>query len=104
MTISANDITRNTHSINACYSINGIDYNNDIDTNGYNLASVVADMVDFWNDHESMAEPFEVAKMVEVDGDIEVTIEGKVYAFLDGVQDENRMDTIDIIINATPKA
>lgn len=104
MTISANDITRNTHSINACYSINGIDYNNDIDTNGYNLASVVADMVDFWNDHESMAEPFEVAKMVDVDGDIEVTIEGKVYAFLDGVQDENRMDTIDIIINATPKA
>lgn len=104
MTISANDITRNTHSINACYSINGIDYNNDIDTNGYNLASVVADMVDFWNDHESMAEPFEVAKMVEVDGDIEVTIEGKVYGFLDGVQDESRMDTIDIIINATPKA
>ncbi len=104
MTISANDITRDTHSINARYGINGIDYNNDIDTNGYNLALVVADMVDFWNDHEGMAEPFEVAKMVEVDGDIEVTIEGKVYGFLDGVQDESRMDTIDIIINATPKA
>lgn len=104
MTISANDITRDTHSINACYSINGVGYNNEVDTNGYNLASVVADMVDFWNDHESMAEPFEVAKMVEVDGDIEVTIEGKVYGFIDGVQDESRMDTIDIIINATPKA
>lgn len=103
MTISANDITRDTHSINARYGINGVDYN-EIDTNGYNLASVVTDMVDFWNDHEGMAEPFEVAKMVEVDGDIEVTIEGKVYGFLDGVQDESRMDTIDIIINATPKA
>lgn len=103
MTISAKDITRDTHSINARYGIDGVDYN-EIDTNGYNLASVVADMVYFWNDHEGMAEPFEVAKMVEVDGDIEVTIEGKVYGFLDGVQDESRMDTIDIIINATPKA
>ena len=95
--IDPNIITTESHTVSAGYVIDGIDYGSRLDVDGYTLAEIISDMVDFWNCADERASEFEVDRIEYTDGDAEVTISGDVFTSdADGAHttDTNRIDVI----------
>ena len=98
------NITTDTHDIRATYTFAGTGEWHEIDTNGYNLAEIIDDMLDFWNDGHNRDEVFTVANTFnEDDATTVVEIVGAVYGYRDGEVTTDIVDTIIVQVTAVER-
>ena len=102
--IATHGITTTTHSIDAAYMINNSYQWLPLDINGDSFDEIVADMLDFWNDHPETAEKFTAEDTDTVDGAIVVALCGRVRAYdLDGFLSDTETDEIVVVVAAEPR-
>lgn len=93
-----------THNIRASYTVDGTGEWHEIDTNGYDFAEIVDDMLDFWNTAVNRAEEFAVARTFHQDDYTVVTeIVGTVYGHYDGVVDMSIVHTVTVQVAAVER-
>ena len=102
--IATHGITTTTHSIDAAYTINNNYEWMPLDTNGDSFDEIVADMLDFWNDHPETVEPFTAEDPDTVDGATVVALCGRVRAYdLEGFLSDTETDEIVVVVSAEPR-
>lgn len=72
-------ITTTTHTITACYTIGDHPEEHAIETNGDNLAEIIADQLEFWNGHPERTADFEMVVSDPIHSgydDVNAVIEG----------------------------
>ena len=58
--MSMDTITTGTHTIEACYTINGEPNEMRVDISGHTLSEIVDDQLQFWNSRQFLDVPFEI--------------------------------------------
>lgn len=90
-----------THDIRASYTIDGTGEWHEVDINGDDFGEITADMLDFWNGADNIAEGFIVDRTFSPDDYTTVTeITGHVYGYRDGAITTDVVDTITAHITA----
>ena len=104
MRITTNGITTATHSIDAAYTINNTYQWLPLDINGDSFDGIVADMLDFWNDHPETVGEFTAETPDTVEGATVVALCGLVRAYdLDGFLSDTETDEIVVVVSAEPR-
>lgn len=102
--IATHGITTTTHSIDAAYMINENYQWLPLDINGDSFDEIVADMLDFWNDHPETVGPFTAEDPDTVEGATVVALCGRVRAYaLDGFLSDTETDEIVVVVSAEPR-
>ena len=102
--MNTSSITTTTHSIDAAYMINNSHQWMPLDVNGDSFDEIVADMLDFWNDHPETVEKFTAEDTDTVDGATVVALCGRVRAYdLDGFLSDTETDEIVVVVAAEPR-
>lgn len=93
-----------THDIRASYTVNDTGEWHEVDTNGYDFAEIVDDMLNFWNEASNRAEEFAIARTFHQDDYTVVTeIVGTVYSYRDGNIATDIVDTVTVQVTAVER-
>ena len=96
-----------THNIEARYEMHNGLYAFEINTNGYTLEEMTADMIEFFNDMHEAATEFELVDVIEQHDDdncVRIEIQGDFYKEDDdNPRDPNQLEAVTVIIEAIEK-